>query len=135
MLQLQYIIYIFKFTKTFKLNELMCSTAQHRHEYRIYVNKSIFLYAPDIVSPNNMYGRRPSSDSQRQHVKGNMIIRFNAHSIQISFLSNGAEARPATAYGFRPDEPFFHGYGSSRQSHCITVCYKTILISLKTQTL
>ncbi|KTG01915.1 hypothetical protein cypCar_00016693 [Cyprinus carpio] len=27
---------------------------------------------------------------------------------------NGADGRPATAYGFRPDEPFFHGYGSTR---------------------
>uniref|UniRef100_A0A672SWK9 Kinesin-associated protein 3b n=1 Tax=Sinocyclocheilus grahami TaxID=75366 RepID=A0A672SWK9_SINGR len=27
---------------------------------------------------------------------------------------SGADGRPATAYGFRPDEPFFHSYSSTR---------------------
>lgn len=53
-------------------------------------------------------------------VTGNMISEFMLTYARISFLSNGADGRPATAYGFRPDEPFFHGYGSTRQSCSVT---------------
>uniref|UniRef100_A0A673HS33 Kinesin-associated protein 3-like n=1 Tax=Sinocyclocheilus rhinocerous TaxID=307959 RepID=A0A673HS33_9TELE len=73
-----------------------------------------YLYGdnPDALEQPDLFY---STEGHLVPLRGNMLtVTVYAHLIHISFLSNGADGRPATAYGFRPDEPFFHGYGSTR---------------------
>uniref|UniRef100_A0A672MTZ0 Kinesin-associated protein 3-like n=1 Tax=Sinocyclocheilus grahami TaxID=75366 RepID=A0A672MTZ0_SINGR len=87
--------------------EMVESRQMEDAEPYLYGNDPDALEQPDLFySTDGMMapepGLSPDFYSQFHSQNGD----FNA--------CDGADGRPATAYGFRPDEPFFHGYGSTR---------------------
>ncbi|XP_051720066.1 kinesin-associated protein 3-like isoform X3 [Ctenopharyngodon idella] len=74
-----------------------------------------YLYGddPDALEQPDLFYSTDGMMPPEPGLSPDFYSQFHSQNGDFS-ACNGAEARPATAYGFRPDEPFFHGYGSSR---------------------
>uniref|UniRef100_A0A8C6YU06 Kinesin associated protein 3 n=1 Tax=Nothoprocta perdicaria TaxID=30464 RepID=A0A8C6YU06_NOTPE len=83
------------------------------HEGDILERPDLYYNADGLIAPDGAVSPEFFSD---YHLQNGDLVGQHPFSSSVGAdgfgQSPGAPGRPATAYGYRPDEPFFYGYGA-----------------------